>query len=83
VILIVGMNKLVQTVDEGMRRIKDVAAPMNCIRFNADTPCARTGFCDEPNCFPPDRICCQLTIIEANAVPGRIAVVLVGEQLGF
>ncbi len=83
VILIIGMNKLVQSVEDGVRRIKEVAAPMNSIRFGVDTPCSKTGFCDDENCFPPARICNQLVVIESNGVDGRLVVVLVGEQLGF
>ncbi len=83
VILMVGMNKLVQDVGEGMARIKSVCAPMNSVRFGADTPCARTGFCDDANCLPPSRICGQIAIIEGNLVDSRITVVLVGEILGF
>ena len=83
VILMVGMNKLVNSVEEGVKRIRNVAAPWNSIRFGVDTPCSRTGFCDEENCFPPKRICGQLVVIEANAAPERYNVVLVGEDLGF
>jgi hypothetical protein len=83
VILMVGMNKIVRNVEEGMARIKSVCAPMNSIRFGAETPCSRTGFCDDENCHPPARICNQLTIVEGSAVAGRITVVLVGEPLGF
>ncbi len=83
VILMVGMNKLVPTVEAGIKRIKTIAAPLNSIRFGVDTPCSNTGICDEDNCLPPTRICNQLTIIEANAVAERISVILVGEDMGF
>jgi hypothetical protein len=83
VFLIVGVNKVVHSLEEGLARIKQVAAPMNSLRFNADTPCARTGLCDDPACRPPNRICGQIAIIESNMQPGRITVSLVGEPLGF
>lgn len=83
VILMAGMNKLVGTVEEGVARIRSVCAPLNSVRFGVDTPCARTGFCEDANCFPPTRICNQLTIIEGSAIAGRITIVLVGEPLGF
>lgn len=83
VILLVGMNKVVKTVDEAIARIKTIAAPLDSIRVGIDTPCSHLGFCQEPHCFPPKRICSQLVIIEANMKPGRISVVLVGEELGF
>lgn len=83
VILMISANKIVPTLDDAVSRIRNVAAPMNSIRFDADTPCARTGFCDETNCTPPARICSQLTVIENNAVDGRITVVFVEEEFGF
>lgn len=83
VILMVGMNKVVPTVEDGVSRIKNVVAPRNSIRFGVDTPCSRTGMCDDANCFPPKRICSQLVVIESNAEPERMNVVLVGENLGY
>ena len=41
VIVVVGTNKIVETVEEGMKRIKETAAPLNCQRRNDDTPCAK------------------------------------------
>ncbi|MBM4159647.1 MAG: lactate utilization protein [Ignavibacteria bacterium] len=83
VIFMVGMNKVVATVDEGLSRIKNVAAPLNCIRLGIDTPCARTGFCDDASCHAPQRICSQIVIIESNRVKDRLTVVLVGQELGY
>jgi L-lactate utilization protein LutB len=83
VIVVAGINKIVGTVEDGLKRIKEVAAPLNCVRLNADTPCARTGFCDDANCRPPARLCSQITIIEANRANDRMHVVLVGEDLGY
>ena len=62
---------------------KNIAAPLNAVRVGHATPCSRTGFCDDDACAPPGRLCSQLTVIEASRTPGRIAVVLVGEVLGF
>ena len=83
VVLMVGANKIVRTLDEAISRIKNTAAPMNSIRFNVDTPCGRTGFCDDDACRPPTRICSQLVVIESNAEAGRMNVVFVGEELGY
>jgi hypothetical protein len=83
VILLVGVNKIVGSLDEAISRIRNVAAPPNCVRLGHRTPCAETGFCDDEHCVPPERICCQLTVIEANRFPGRITVVFAGEALGF
>jgi len=83
VILMIGINKIVGTVEDGLKRIKEVAAPLNCIRLGVDTPCARTGFCNDEECHPPARLCSQITIIESNRVKDRMHVVLVGEELGY
>ncbi len=83
VIVLAGMNKVVPNVDDAIRRIRTVAAPLNCIRFGINAPCSISGVCDDANCFSPQRICNQLTIIEGNIVPGRLRVVLVNADLGF
>lgn len=83
VIFLVGMNKVVRTFEDAISRIKNHSAPLNAVRVGVETPCFHLGYCNEPNCFPPHRICNQVVIIEANPTPGRIMVVLVGEELGF
>ena len=83
VIFMVGMNKAVISLEDAISRIKTVAGPMNSIRVNMNTPCSKLGFCADPHCHPPNRICSQLVILEANLIPDRINVVLVGEDLGY
>ena len=81
VIIVAGMNKVVDTLDDAMRRAKTVAAPINEQRFLGDTPCAKTGVCAD--CKSPDCICCNTVITRFSRVPRRIRFVLVGEELGF
>ena len=81
VIFIVGMNKVCSDVDGGMKRARNVAAPINAQRFGLDTPCAKTGACF--NCKSPDTICCQFLITRFSKHPGRIHVILVNDNLGF
>jgi hypothetical protein len=83
VILLVGMNKIVKTVEDAVTRIKNYVAPRNAIRVNIDTPCSKKGFCQEPYCTPPHRICSQLVILESSMFPDRIKLFLVGEELGY
>ncbi|HCA79414.1 MAG TPA: lactate utilization protein [Bacteroidetes bacterium] len=83
VIVVAGINKIVGTADDGLKRIKEYAAPLNCIRLGVDTPCARTGFCDDDACLAPARLCSQITIIESNRVKDRMHVLLVGQELGY
>lgn len=83
VILLIGINKLVATLEDAISRIKNTVAPINSLRVKTDTPCSRIGFCRENECFPPNRICSQLVIIESSMVKDRISVIIVGEELGF
>ncbi len=80
VIVIAGMNKVVSTVEDGYRRIRNIATPPNCNRLACKTPCATTGKCGE--CFT-DSICCEFVTTRMSRVPNRIKVILVGETLGY
>ncbi len=83
VIVIAGMNKVAPDLEGAIARVKNTAAPANSLRVNVETPCSKTGFCQDPHCHPPQRICCQLVVTEASMVQGRITVVLVNENLGY
>ena len=62
VILVAGYNKIVDDVQEGIKRIKNVAAPLNARRLNIDVPCAKLGKCVD--CNSPNRICRVIVIHE-------------------
>jgi L-lactate utilization protein LutC len=85
VIVVAGQNKVVKDVDEGLKRLKEVAGPQNAKRHNIkELPCVKTGVCTD--CDSSKRICRVITIIER--APNRIrephmTVVLVNEDLGF
>lgn len=81
VVLFVGRNKVVDTVEDGMRRIKEYAAPVNAIRLDKKTPCSKTAQCMD--CKSPDRICNVWAITEKCFPSGRIHVVLINEDMGF
>ncbi|MBQ9983454.1 MAG: lactate utilization protein [Lachnospiraceae bacterium] len=80
VIVVAGMNKVVTNVEEGIHRVRNIAAPPNTVRLSCDTPCAKTGQCG--NCLT-NTICCQTVVTRASRIPNRIKVVLVGEELGY
>lgn len=80
VIIIAGMNKVVSNVDDGIRRVRNMATPPNTVRLNRNTPCAKTGRCGD--CLA-DSICCQIVVTRVSMIPGRIKVILVGEELGY
>lgn len=82
VIVIAGKQKLVEDMDAALRRLRTVAAPKNALRRGKTAlPCARTGTC--VNCKSPLRMCCYFLKIGFVRVPGRIRVLLVGEEAGF
>lgn len=80
VIVIAGMNKVVKDVAAGLDRTRNMASPANTVRLNCDTPCSKTGRCAD--CLE-HTICCQMVITRASMVPGRIKVILVGEEVGY
>ena len=69
VILVVGTQKIVSDVDEGLRRINEYAFPLEDARAQA-----AYGIHSAVN---------KVLIINCEIVPGRITVVLVDEVLGF
>lgn len=81
VIIMVGRNKIVPDLGEAMFRIKNYAAPVNTMRLDKKTPCARTSCCED--CKSPDRICNTWAITEKSFPKGRIKIVLINEDLGF
>ena len=82
VIVVLGTNKIVETVEEGMKRIKETAAPLNCQRRKDDTPCANGKDC--PDCNSPDRLCRVTSIIEKKTKGiGTLSVIIAGEKLGY
>jgi len=81
VIILVGRNKIVPDLDEAMFRIKNYAAPVNTMRLDKKTPCAKTSFCGD--CKSPDRICNTWTITEKSFPKGRVKVILINQDQGF
>jgi len=81
VILVMGANKIVDTLEEGMNRAKK-AAPLNAKRINHKTPCAITGVCEECDCDA--RMCNAYAIMNTGLkFKGRINVIMVGDEAGY
>ena len=85
VVVVAGVNKIVRDVEAGLKRLKEVAGPLNAKRHNIrELPCVKTGVCTD--CDSPKRICRVITILER--APNRVrkpnmTIVLVAEKLGF
>lgn len=89
VIVIVGKNKIVKDVNEGIERVRKVAAPKNAVRLHKDTYCAKTGECVAcgecvgKGCDSNSRICSNYVISAKQIVKHRIHVILCEEDLGY
>ena len=81
VIVVAGMNKVCDTVEDAVRRARTVAAPINKQRFPAETPCEFTGMCGD--CKHEGCICNHIVVTRHCRPVGRIKFIIVGEELGF
>ena len=82
VLVIAGMNKVVDTLQDAIRRARTIAAPMNKLRFpDKVTPCQLTGACED--CISRDCICNQVLVTRRSRLPERIYFIMVEESLGF
>lgn len=89
VIMIVGVNKIVENIDEAVKRVKTVAAPKNAKRLNCNTYCNAKGYCMDmeggigKGCNSPTRICKHYLVSTIQKYKGRINVIFVNEELGY
>lgn len=81
ILVIAGMNKVVDTLDAAVTRARTVAAPMNKQRFQGQSPCGVTGSCAD--CKGQECICNQILITRNCRPAGRMKFIIVGEDLGF
>ena len=81
VVIVAGMNKVVDSLEDAVRRARTVAAPSNKQRFALQTPCEVTGTCAD--CKSDGCICNQILITRNCKPAGRIKFVIVGEELGL
>ena len=93
VVMIVGINKIVKDVNEGLLRVKKTAAPKNSVRLNTGTPCQTLGHCVSlekggcpdmtDGCRNERRICADYLISARQREKDRINVIICGEELGY
>lgn len=81
VLVIAGMNKVSDTLEDAITRARTVAAPLNQQRFMLNNPCTATGTCAD--CKSETCICNQILITRHCRPVGRIKFILVGEDLGL
>ncbi len=89
VIMVVGVQKLVEDLPAAIERVKTVAAPLNAKRLSCDTYCAKAGECAGVGssmtlgCATDARICCNYLVSAKQRHKDRIKVIFVGEEVGY
>lgn len=78
ILLIVGVNKIVDNVDAGFKRVMEVAALKNINRMNSKA--IELG--KEPK-YNLDNIANKFSWMKADDIKGRIIIILVDEELGY
>jgi hypothetical protein len=81
VIIIVGKNKVVDTLDEAINRVKNISCPLNAKRAGFNPPCVTLNRCVD--CVSRERVCNTLSIIEGQSDSNRIKLIIVNEECGF
>lgn len=81
VIVVVGINKVVNNEEEAINRLRTIAAPINAHRLNRKTPCATTGNCED--CNSPERICANYVSMKRQINPDRIKVIIIDNEFGY
>ena len=81
VIVVAGVNKIVEDIEEGFRRIRNNASPKNNKRLSLKNPCTINGNCID--CKSETRICRAYSVLKRKPMQSDISVVIIGEELGF
>ena len=77
-LVIAGINKIVDTLEDGFKRVMEVAAPKNIERIN--NVAIKMG--KEPR-YNLDNIANKFSWVKADEDKGRIIIILVDEELGY
>ena len=81
VLIVVGKNKVVDTVDEAIKRVKNIACPLNAKRAEFNPPCVELNKCVD--CVSSERVCNSLSIIEGQGNSSRLKLLIVNEEYGY
>lgn len=81
VIMVVGVNKIVENIKEAKNRARNIAAPLDAIRLDKKTPCRKMKLCVD--CSSPDRICNSFVVITGQFIKDRIKIIIINEELGY
>ncbi|MFC1969764.1 lactate utilization protein [Chloroflexota bacterium] len=81
VIIAVGVNKITGDLNQALRRVKELAAPLALKETGVALPCLKTGYCHD--CEAPQRGCRITLILERKPFFTDTTVIVIGEALGF
>ena len=83
VYLLVGKNKLAPTLEEAVKRARNVAAPLNAKRLNRKTPCAVKGDrCYD--CLSPECLCSAIVTLRRRPLSvAEAEVIIINRELGY
>ena len=81
VILVCGINKIVENHEAGIKRIKEIGCPLNAKRLGLKTPCGITGKCND--CSSEQRMCNIAVTIHAKPALVDLEVYIINEKLGY
>ncbi|MBE6059437.1 MAG: hypothetical protein E7215_04600 [Clostridium sulfidigenes] len=71
----------VDSAEEGIKRVKNIACPLNAKRAGYNPPCVEINRCVD--CTSKERVCNVLSIIEGQADKNRMKLFIVNEECGF
>ncbi|WP_027633712.1 lactate utilization protein [Clostridium hydrogeniformans] len=81
VIIVVGKNKIVDTLENAIKRVKNISCPLNAKRAGYNPPCVELNKCVD--CTSKERVCNILSIVEGQIDKNRISLFIVNEESGF
>ena len=83
IVYVLGVNKITKNIDEAIKRIRTISAPLNCKRLNKTTPCVTNiGTCDD--CPSSDCICNVTTIMHhPTRHQNKVYIIIINEELGY
>lgn len=83
VYFVLGVNKIMPTLEEAIYRARNVAAPKNVLRYGYKCGCSLQGGDRCYDCGAPDRICNVLAIYYKKMRNIEMEVILINEDLGY
>ena len=81
VVIVCGVNKIVSTLEDAIKRNEIISGPANAKRLNRNTPCTKIGQC--MNCNSSERICSEYTVIKRQNRIGRMHIIFLNKDIGY